>query len=96
MLQVPLTMVDQVPPVAYGEGHSGAGMTCRLWKTMVEPRGRCEEEGAAVLTSTPHSPSQAGGRGFGSEGVRLSLGRGRRGRCGYFSFAFVSHALNLF
>ena len=30
------TMVEQVPPAAHGEDHSGAGMACRLWKTMME------------------------------------------------------------
>jgi len=52
------------------EDHIGAG-------------GRCEEERVAernhyILTSTTHSPSEGGGRGVGSEGVRLSLGKETR------------------
>lgn len=89
MLQVP----EQVPPAACGDARGGAGATSSPWKgpqwsrydlQAVEDHGgaggRCEEEGAAVLTSTPSSPSQGGGRGVGSEGVRLSLGKERRGK----------------
>lgn len=70
-----------------------AGATCSRWRGPWWSRyhqqtledhsgatGTCEEEGAAVLTSSTCSPSQGGGRGVEIEGVRLSLGKGAGGR----------------